>query len=157
MLFNGAGTWAITLYIPLLAALLASGVYLALRVRRRKNGLPLGDSGTNCRPSISLTHMDGWASLAILLLNNSDGKVWAEEVEIILPDLIANEQVSEASCRGILKIRQAIPALGVVAVSHIETISKAAGEPQRRHSCLLSSIVRFSVVEGSFEETMQPE
>ena len=48
------------------------------------------------------------ASLSLLLANESDTYVWAEEIEIFLSGLSAEEQTAEPSCREIQKIRQMV-------------------------------------------------
>jgi hypothetical protein len=148
--------WLIAFRVFLLILLIGALAYLALRIWRRKRNFGTTDAGVDFRPSIGFTHLDGWASLALLLLNKSDSNVWAEEIEIVLTDLIANEQASEASCHEILKIHQNVRPLDVLPISLVGTIYKAAGKPQRRYSCILSSMVRYRVGEEWFERPMQP-
>lgn len=95
------------------------------------------------------------ASLALLLSNSSRAPVWVEEVEIFLFDLRADEQVTEPSCRGTLRIRQAVRPRDAVPISLGAAVYKAAGEPQRRHSCVLSSIVRYRIGEEWLEKELE--
>jgi hypothetical protein len=141
-----------------LIALLVIGAlaYFALRIWHRNRYGGIEDTGVDFRPTIGFTRLDGWASLALLLENKSDGNVWAEEIEIVLTDLTAKDQTSEASCREIQKIHQAVRPLDMLPISLVGTIYKAAGNPQRRYSCVMSSIVRYSADNESFEVPMPP-
>ena len=114
------------------------------------------DSGIDFRPSIGFTRLDGWASLALLLENKSEGNVWTEEIEVVLSELLANDQTSEASLREIQKIRQTVRPRDMLPVSLVETIYLAAGKPQRKYSCVMSSVVRYRSGEEWFEKEMQP-
>ena len=68
--------------------------YLALLIRRRRKGLAERvETGIDFRPSIGFTRLDGWASLAILLANESESNVWIEEIEIFLTELVATDQI----------------------------------------------------------------
>jgi hypothetical protein len=130
--------------------------YVARRIYRRVRDRTTEDAGVDFRPSIGFTRLDGWASLALLLLNKSDSNVWTEEIEIVLSDLIANDQNSEASLHEIHKIRQTVRPTDMLPISLVETIYEAAGKPQRRYSCVMSAIVRYRVGEERFERTLQP-
>src|ERR1700682_3615678 len=124
--------------------------YFIFRIWRRTSGQQTRNRGVDFRPTIGFTRLDGWKSLAILLLNKSEGNVWAEEIELVLTDLSANYQTSEASCREVLKIHQTIRPPDMLPVSLMETIYKAAGGPQRRYSCVMSAIVRYRAGEEWF-------
>jgi hypothetical protein len=95
------------------------------------------------------------ATPALLLTNDSSAFVWVEEIEIFLADLKAQEQVTEPSCSGTLKIRQAIPAHDLLPISLAACMYKAAGEPQRHYSCVLSSTVRYRIDEEWFEKELE--
>ena len=70
-----------------------------LRIRRTGARLP---------PRIGFTRLDGMASLSLLLANGSKGYVWAEEIEIFLSGLSAEEQTAEPAFHEIQKIRQMV-------------------------------------------------
>jgi len=123
---------------------------------RRKSIQQAGNTGVDFRPAIGFTPLGGCKSLAVLLLNKSIGNVWAEEIEVMLTELRADDQTSEASCREVLKIRQTIRPPDMLPVSLMEIIYKAAGGPQRRYSCVMSSIVRYRAGEEWFEKPMPP-
>jgi hypothetical protein len=141
-----------------LAALLFVSVlaYFAMQTWRRRRNRGARHTGVDFRPSIGFTRLDGWASLALLLRNDSDRNVWAEEIEIVLTDLIVNDQTCEASGHEVQKIHQAIQPVDMLPISLMETIYKAAGKPQRNYSCLMSAIVRYRVGEKWFEKPMPP-
>jgi len=95
------------------------------------------------------------ATPALLLSNLSNAFVWVEEVEIFLADLRADEHVAEASCNAKLRIRQMIPVRDTVPISLAACVYKAAGEPQRRYSCVLSSIVRYRIGEEWLQKELE--
>ena len=146
------------LLLSVLAALLIAGgvAYLAFHFWRRQRAGGGENTGVNFRPSVGFTRLDGWASLALLLVNKSESLVWAEEFEIALSDLIANDQTSEASCHEIQKIHQTVREHDMLPISLVEAIYKAAGRPQRKYSCLMSSIVRYRVGKDWFEKPLPP-
>lgn len=147
-------TWPILFRVC--AAVLFVGIlaYIALQIRRRKSDRRETNSGVNFQPTIGFSRLDGWASIALLLVNKSHSAVWAEEIEISLTELNAVDQTCEASCHEIQKIHQTVGQHDVLPISLVETIYNAAGKPQRKYSCLLSSIVRYSVGKDWFEKAM---
>jgi hypothetical protein len=142
--------------IRALVLLLLTGApgYYALRSRRESARSRKRRGGLDFRPSIGFALQDGYKSVALLLLNKSHSPVWAEEIEIALSELSANEQTSEASCHEIHKIRQTVTPEDMLPISLVETIYLAAGKPQRKYSCVLSSVVRYRVGEKWYEEPM---
>jgi hypothetical protein len=142
--------------IRALILLLLSGavVYFALRFWRGKAGSGKRRNGVDFRPSIGFARQDGFESVALLLMNKSRVHVWTEEIEIALTELRANQQTSEASCHEIHKIRQDVSPHDLLPISLVETIYMAAGKPQRKYSCVLSSLVRYRVGENWFEEPL---
>src|ERR1700676_1670564 len=82
--------------------------YTALRVWRQRNGHDATDGNSGFCPRIGFTRLDGMASLSLLLANESDRHVWAEEIEIFLSGLRAKQKPAEPSFRGIQKIRQTV-------------------------------------------------
>lgn len=113
------------------------------------------DRGRGFRPRIGFTHLDGMESISLLLTNGSNINIWAEEIEILLSALAAEAQTSEPSCRGILKIRQMVMPGDTVPVSLAGVIYKAAGEPQRKYSCVLSSVLRYRIDEERLEKKIE--
>ena len=144
----------ILMRIPFLLALALAPVYTVLRIWRRRNGPAPMDGSAGFRPRIGFTRLDGMASLSILLANRSKAHVWVEEIEIFLADLIADEQTAEPSYRGIQKIRQMVSPRDMLPISLAEAIYKAAGDPQRKYSCVLSSVLRYRIGEEWFEKNM---
>ena len=70
--------------------------YAVLRFWRRRNAPDPTDRSAGFRPSIGFTRLDGMASLSLLLANGSKKTVWAEEIEIFLSGLTAEEQTAQA-------------------------------------------------------------
>jgi hypothetical protein len=129
--------------------------YAVVHVWRRRNGLDAIDGNSGFRPQIGFTRLDGMVSLSLLLENESDTYVWVEEIEIFLGGLRAEEQATEPSFRGIQKIRQLVHSGDTLPISLCETIYKAAGNPQREHTCVMSSVLRYRIGEEQFEKTME--
>jgi hypothetical protein len=93
-------------------------------------------------------------SLSLLLENRFHKYVWAEEIEISLADLVANNQTTEPTLRGTKKILQMVSPGDTLPISLAEAIYKAAGEPQRKHSSVLSSVLRYRVGDEWFEKQL---
>jgi hypothetical protein len=130
-------------------------VYAALRFWRSAKYPEPTDAFPGFRPRIGFTALDGMQAISLLLQNESTADVWAEEIEISLGDLTANNQSAEASCREILKIRQMVSADDVLPISLAGVIYKAAGGPQREYSCTLSANLRFRAGESWLEQALE--
>jgi hypothetical protein len=129
--------------------------YSLLRYWRRRNAPDPTDRSAGFRPCIGFTRLDGMASLSLLLANGSKKNVWAEEIEIFLSGLSAEEQTAQPSFHEIQRIRQMVPPGDTSPISLSEVIYKAAGDPQRKYSCVLSSVVRYRIGEEWFEKKME--
>lgn len=129
--------------------------YTALRYWRRRNAPDPTDRSAGFRPCIGFSRLDGMESLSLLLANGCKKNVWAEEIEIFLSDLRAEEQTSKPSFHEIQKIRQMIASGDMLPISLSQVIYKAAGDPQRKYSCVLSSVVRYRIGEELFEKKME--
>jgi|ERR1700674_2561965 len=129
--------------------------YGVLRFWRRRNDTDPKDGSAGFRPRIGFTRLDGMASLSLLLANGTKKYVWAEEIEIFLSGLSAEEQTAEPSFHEIQQIRQMVTPDDTVPISLSEVIYKAAGDPQRKYSCVLSSVLRYRIGEGRFEKMME--
>lgn len=122
--------------------------------RARKEATP-PDQPSGFHPHIGFTELDGMQSLALVLENGSHADIWAEEIEITLSDLHAEEQTAEPTFHHIQKIRQMVPSDDLLPISLCEAIYKAAGDPQLRYSCVLSSVLRYRIGEQQLEKRMQ--
>ena len=129
--------------------------YSVLRFGRRRNSPDPMDRSAGFRPRIGFTRLDGMASLSLLVANGSKTYVWGEEIEIFLSRLSAEEQTAQPSFHEIQRIRQMIIPGDTSPISLSEVIYKAAGDPQRKYSCVLSSVVRFRIGEDRFEKKME--
>jgi hypothetical protein len=138
----------------LLVFVIALGYIVLLNWRERNVADPAGKS-RGFQPRLGFTRLDGMASLSLLLANRSGTQVWAEEIEIFLSGLRADEQTAEPACRGIQKIRQMVSPHDTVPISLAEVIYKAAGDPQRKYSCVLSSVLRYQIGEDRLERKME--
>jgi hypothetical protein len=139
----------------LLVAVAVASAYALAGLRRRKGGGGAPDEPTGFRPRIGFTRLDGMVSLSLLLDNESHEHVWAEEIEIYLSDLRAEQQASEAPCRGTRKIRQWVRSGDMLPISLCEAIYLAAGSPQRKYSCALSSVLRYRIGEERLEKKLE--
>jgi hypothetical protein len=129
--------------------------YIMVRIWRRRTGRDAMDGTSGFRPQIGFTRLDGMVSLSLLLENESETYVWVEEIEISLSGLRAEEQATEPTCRGIQKVRQLVHSGDMLPISLCETIYKAAGNPQRNHSCVMSSVLRYRIGEEQLEMKME--
>lgn len=129
--------------------------YSVWRLGRGRRSTAQKDRDAGFRPHIGFTRLDGMQSLALLLENESPNNVWAEEIEIFLSDLHAEEQTAEPTLRGVQKIRQGVPPDDALPISLCESIYKVAGDPQLRYSCVLSSVLRYRIGEQQFEKQME--
>jgi hypothetical protein len=136
-------------------AIAIAAVYAALHIWRNwKRPDPL-DRSEGFRPRLGFTRLDGMASLSLLLANGSRNYVWVEEIEIFLSALSADQQTARPSCHEIQKIRQMIPPGDTLPTSVSEVIYKAAGDPQRQYSCVLSSVLRYRIDAEQFEKKLE--
>lgn len=145
----------ITGAIFILVVVAIGSVYALARLWPRGDDRDGADRAQGFHPRIGFTRLDGMVSLSLLLENDSSKQVWAEEIEIFLGDLNAEQQASEASCRRIQKIRQMVRSGDLLPISLCEAIYKAAGDPQRKYSCVLSSVLRYRIGEECFEKSME--
>jgi len=138
-----------------LLVFLVALAYALLRVwLRRRNARDSENGSDGFLPLIGFTRLDGMESLSLLLQNEARTHVWAEEIEIYLSDLVAISQTAEPSFHEIQKIRQLIPPGDTQPISLAGVIYKAAGEPQRKHSSVLSSVIRYRIGENWFEKNL---
>lgn len=147
--------WLVVLHLTAPLATATALGYSTFLLWRRRSGTNSTNPCNGFRPKIGFSHLDGMATPALLLTNDSNAFVWVEGIEIFLTDLRADEQVSEPSCCGTLKIRQTVPAHDLLPISLATCIYKAAGEPQRHYSCVLSSTVRYRIDEEWFEKELE--
>jgi hypothetical protein len=126
-----------------------------LRFWRRKKGTKQTGGSEGFHPRIGFTRLDGMASLSLLIENRSRTDVWLEEIEIFLSSLTAEQQTASPTCHEIQKIRQMVQSDDVLPISLCETIYKAAGDPQRKYSCVLSSVLRYRLGEERLETKME--
>lgn len=140
--------------VPFFVALALALGYAVLAIwRRRSSAARNGKDGF--RPRVGFTKLDGMAAVALLLANESGTNIWVEEIEVFLTDLMAKDQTSEPACRGVQKIRQMVVPGDALPISLAPVIYKAAGEPQRRYSSVLSSVVRCRFGEKWIERHLE--
>ena len=138
----------------ILLVLAGALVYMLIRFRREQANSARRRNGVDFRAGIGFALQDGFKSVALLLDNKSRAQVWTEEIEIALTELTANQQTAEATCHETHRIRQTVGSHDLLPISLVETIYLAAGKPQRKYSCVMSSLVRYRVSEKWFEERM---
>jgi hypothetical protein len=128
--------------------------YAGVRIWRRKNAAGAAKKSDGFRPCIGFTRLDGMESLSLLLANESKTFVWAEEIEIFLSSLKADQQTAAPTLHEIKKIRQTVRGGDMLPISLAQVIYKAAGDPQRKYSCILSSTLHYRIGEEWFEKKM---
>jgi len=127
----------------------------AVRLWRRTKNQTVADPFSGFHPDIGFTRLDGMVSLSLLLENDSDERVWAEEIELYLSRLKAEDQATEPSHHGIQPIRQVVRPGDLLPISLCAAIYKAAGEPQRNYTCVLSSVLRYRIGDKRFEQKLE--
>ena len=137
-----------------LVLLVVALAYLIHWIWRRRSGSDSWNPSKGFRPHIGFSRQDGMASVSLMLANGTEEEVWVEEIEIHLTKLVAKDQTVEPSFQEIKKIRQMVLPDDILPVSLAQTIYKAAGNPQRRYSCVLSSLLRYRVGEKWSEKAM---
>ena len=141
---------------PILSTItLAALGYYVFRVRRREQRSAETRLHHGFRPCIGFTRLDGMTSLSLLLENHFRKHIWAEEIEISLTNLEAENQTAEPTLRGTQKIRQMVPPGDTLPISLAELIYEAAGKPQRTHSSVLSPRLRYRVGEDWFAKQLE--
>jgi hypothetical protein len=145
----------ITSYVIYALIFSVAFIYLAWQFRRSLKGPDWEARVPGFRPRMGFSILDGMQSISLLLENESDDRIWVEEIEVCLADLEANNQAAEPSCRETLRIRQVVEPRDMLPISLAGVVYKAAGEPQREYSCGLSSVLRFRVEESWFERSLE--
>jgi hypothetical protein len=158
-MFNLNSFWVLAISMNILITTLSIAIvfalcYAGLRKWRQKKEAVEKDLHRGFRPRIGFSRLDGMESLSLLLGNGFHKHIWAEEIEIFLADLVADNQTSEPTLHGTQKILQMVAPRDVLPISLAEVIYKAAGEPQRKHSSVLSSVLRYRVGEVWFEKQL---
>jgi hypothetical protein len=128
--------------------------YAGLLLWRQKYGESSADPRDRFRPRLGFTRLDGMESLSLLLANDSREPVWTEQIEIFLTGLKADQQTAEATCHEIQKIRQTVRGGDMLPISLAQVIYNAAGNPQRKYSCQLSSVLHYRIGDENFEKAM---
>ena len=129
--------------------------YAVLYFWRRRNLPEQTEKGAGFRPRIGFSRLDGMVSLSLLLENRSSEYVWAEEIEIFLSGLTAQTRQRNPSFREVQKVRQMVRSGDTLPISLSQVIYKAAGDPQRKYSCVMSSILRYRIGEQRLEKHME--
>ena len=142
------------LFAILSIAIVFALFYAVLRIWLKKKDAVQNDLHHGFHPSIGFSRLDGMESLSLLLENGFHKHVWAEEIEIFLADLVANNQTADPTLHRTQKILQMVAPGDTLPISLAEVIYKAAGEPQRKHSSVLSSTLRYRVGEERFQKEL---
>ena len=98
-------------------------------------------------PELRITRNDGWVYLLLRLVNRSKCTVWVQEASIVLIDLDAQCQTTVSNGAGRHEILQNVGPNDTLNVSLAGTLYDAAGRPQGPYSCLVSTNVRYRVLD----------
>lgn len=112
---------------------------------RQKDKLESKSGQIKFAPKLLITRAKGWVNLELLLANRSSWTVWVEEATVVLADLKAIWQSEDAAGEARHEIRQNVGANDSLSVSLAAAIYNAAGRPQGKYSCLVSTGVRYRV------------
>jgi hypothetical protein len=94
---------------------------------------------------LQIVREDGWANLALLLVNQSSFTVWVEHASIRLADLKAGFQTTAPIECVTQQILQDVAAKETLSVSVANAVYDVAGRPQGPYTCLILGNVRYSV------------
>jgi hypothetical protein len=114
---------------------------------RRKNRPESKSAQIKFAPQLILRRKDGWKYLELLLVNGSSWTVWVEEAGIVLANLRAILQTEIAAGEARCEILQNVGPNEKLGVSLAEAVDNAAGRPQGKYSCLVTTNVRYRVFE----------
>jgi hypothetical protein len=95
---------------------------------------------------LRITRQDGWTYLELQLVNRSGWTTWVEEASVALADLNANLQTGVPTGQVSHKVYQNVVPGDALSVSLAAAIYDAAGRPQGPYSCLLSTNVRYRIL-----------
>jgi hypothetical protein len=96
-------------------------------------------------PRLEITREDGWANLALSLVNQSSFMVWIEHTSIELANVDAKLQTASPTGSITQQILQYVGAKETLNVSVANAVYDAAGRPQGPYTCLLTANVRYCV------------
>ena len=113
---------------------------------RQKNKPESNSAQIKFAPQLTITRQDGWTYLELLLVNRSSWTVWVEEASVVLTDLDVNWQTRVPTGQVAHKILQNVVPGDALSVSLAAAIYDAAGRPQGPYSCLVSTNVRYRVL-----------
>lgn len=123
---------------------LTTAIYLALRLWRTLDFLSRGTP--DFHPVVEITAETSWFLLSLALVNNSLKEVWAEECVIVLTEFDGTPSNGfEASCKGLLRIRELVNAGEIIRVGLCQTVYDAAGRPQDEYSFVIGGTLKYSI------------
>jgi hypothetical protein len=98
-------------------------------------------------PKLRITRENGWVYLELQLENRSSWTVWLQEATVVLIGLHAALQTAASNGQARCEILQNVGTNDTLCVSLAKTIYDAAGRPQGPYSCLVSTNVRYRVLD----------
>lgn len=113
----------------------------------RKNRPESNSAPIKFAPRLELTRESGWVYLELLLANRSSWTVWVQEATVVLTDLEAEWQAASSNGQAKYEILQNVVPHETLSVSLARTIYDAAGRPQGPYSCLVSTTLRYRVLD----------
>jgi len=112
---------------------------------RNKNKGDSKSAQIRFEPKLGMARDDGWVYLILFLVNRSSWPVWVEEASVVLTEVDAIWQTSLPTGCAKYQILQQVAPKDTLGVSLARTIYDAAGRPQERYSCFVSTSVRYRV------------
>jgi hypothetical protein len=122
--------------------LVATAIYLALRLWRTLDS----SRGTPFYPVVEIVAETNWFLLNLALVSNCRKDIWVEECTIVLTEFDGTPSNGfEATCKGLLRIREFVKVRETIRVGLCETIYDAAGRPQDEYSFVIGGTLKYSI------------
>jgi hypothetical protein len=114
---------------------------------RRKNKAESISARIKFAPKLEITRENGWVYLELQLVNCSSRTVWVQEAAVVLIELDAKWPTTVSNGQARHEVLQNVGPNDTLSVSLARTIYDAAGRPQGSYSCLVSTNVRYRVID----------
>jgi hypothetical protein len=115
---------------------LTTAIYLALRLWRTRD----------FHPTVEINKEGNWLLFNLALVNNSLKNVWVEECVVLLSEFNGIPSKGfEATCKGVLSIREFVEASETLRTGLCQTVYDAAGRPQDEYSFVICGTLKCGI------------
>jgi hypothetical protein len=127
------------------ALLLAScTTYLAFRWWRSLDSL--SREIPDFHPAVEMTPEADWFLLNLALINKSHKAIWVEECAVVFIEFDGVPSKGfEATCKGVLRIREFVNARETIRVGLCQTVYDAAGRPQGQYRAVICGTLKYNI------------